>query len=80
MEQMGLVRRKRLPNDQRRVSVSLTARSRALAARMAPLIDGVYARLEALLGEEFTALFYQALDDVIAKLKSPRTRLTRATA
>ena len=32
---------------------SFTPRSRALAARMAPQIEAVYARIEELLGEEF---------------------------
>ncbi|HWJ34503.1 MAG TPA: homoprotocatechuate degradation operon regulator HpaR [Steroidobacteraceae bacterium] len=72
MEQMGLVRRKRLANDQRRVRVSLTPRSRALASRMAPRIEAVYAHIEELLGREFTEILYQALDDVIVKLKPPR--------
>src|SRR5882757_3932006 len=39
MAQMGFVRRKRLKDDQRRVHVSLTPRSRALASRMAPRIE-----------------------------------------
>jgi homoprotocatechuate degradation regulator HpaR len=69
MDQMGFVRRKRLPDDQRRVSVSLTARSRALAVRMAPQIDDIYVRIEDLLGAEFTASLYRALDEVIARLK-----------
>lgn len=72
MDQMGFIRRKRLPNDQRRVSVSLTARSRALATRMAPLIDGVYQRIEELLGEEFIVQLHQTLDHVIANLKTLR--------
>jgi homoprotocatechuate degradation regulator HpaR len=71
MERVGLVRRKRLASDQRRVSVSLTARSRALADKLAPLIDGVYAQLEERLGTAFTARFHEALDDVIAKLTAP---------
>jgi homoprotocatechuate degradation regulator HpaR len=73
MEQIGYVRRKRLANDQRRVSVSLTTRSRALAARMAPLIDNAYAHIEELLGAEFTEMFHRILDDVIVKLKPQGT-------
>ena len=70
MEEIGWVDRKRLAHDQRRVRVSLTARSRALAARMAPQIEAVYARVERLLGQEFCGHFYGALDDLIAKLKA----------
>src|SRR5580700_8067415 len=45
MEELDLIRRERLPHDHRRVSVQLTDRSRALAARMAPLIDATYERI-----------------------------------
>lgn len=78
MEQIGLVRRKRLPNDQRRVSVSLTAHSRALARRIAPRIEAVYAHIEDVLGAEFAEAFYRTLDDVIAKLPPQRARSARA--
>lgn len=71
MEEIGWVDRKRLAHDQRRVRVSLTARSRALAARMAPQIEAVYARVERLLGQEFCNHLYGALDDLIVKLETP---------
>jgi homoprotocatechuate degradation regulator HpaR len=71
MEEIGLVKRRRLAHDQRRVHVSLTPRSRALAARMAPRIEAVYARVEAQLGEEFCERLYAALDGVLAKLGPP---------
>jgi homoprotocatechuate degradation regulator HpaR len=71
MEEVGLVRRRRIAHDQRRVRVSLTPRSRALAARMAPQIEAVYAHVEALLGEEFSQRLYATLDDVLAKLGPP---------
>jgi homoprotocatechuate degradation regulator HpaR len=71
MENVGFVQRKRLADDQRRVLVSLTPRSRALASRMAPLIEAVYARIEGLLGKEFTEDFYRVLDDLIVKLRPP---------
>ena len=73
MENVGFVQRKRLADDQRRVLVSLTPRSRALASRMAPLIEAVYARIEALLGKEFTEDFYRVLDDLIVKLRPQST-------
>ncbi|MBV8911345.1 MAG: homoprotocatechuate degradation operon regulator HpaR, partial [Gammaproteobacteria bacterium] len=46
MEELGLVTRRRVPRDQRRVRVALTSRARALAARMAPLINATYRRME----------------------------------
>jgi homoprotocatechuate degradation regulator HpaR len=72
MEEVGLVRRRRIAHDQRRVRVSLTRRSRALAARMAPQIEAVYARVERLLGAEFCERLYATLDDVLAKLAPPQ--------
>lgn len=68
MEEMGLVKRRRLEHDQRRVRVALTARSRALAARIAPRIEAVYASVEQRLGTEFCARLYASLDAVIARL------------
>src|SRR6201993_4620616 len=59
-EHLGLVARRRLPHDQRRVRVSLTARARAMAARMAPPIDATYRRIKRKIGAEFTAHLQQA--------------------
>jgi homoprotocatechuate degradation regulator HpaR len=74
MEETDLVRRQRLSHDQRRLRVSLTPRSRALAARMAPQIEAVYARVEDLLGEKFCELLYATLDDVLTRLEPPLAR------
>jgi homoprotocatechuate degradation regulator HpaR len=68
MEEIGLVERERLAHDQRRVLVSLTSRSRGLAARMAPQIDAIYADIEAELGPKATQQLYSALDTLIATL------------
>jgi homoprotocatechuate degradation regulator HpaR len=68
MEEIGLVERERLAHDQRRVLVSLGSRSRALAVRMAPKIDAIYAGIEAELGPRATRELYGALDTLIAAL------------
>jgi homoprotocatechuate degradation regulator HpaR len=68
MEELGLVARRRMPRDQRRVHVSLTARARAMAARMAPQIDATYRRIEQQIGPEFSAHLQQALDQLLATL------------
>src|ERR1700733_5209902 len=68
MEELGYIRRKRLDHDQRRRRVSLTPRSRALSARMAPQIEATYRDIEALIGERFAASFYETLDELIAAL------------
>src|SRR5450432_2084127 len=59
MEELGYIKRKRLDHDQRRLRVSLTARSRALAGRMAPQIEATYRQIEAAIGTEFSTRFYQ---------------------
>jgi homoprotocatechuate degradation regulator HpaR len=70
MEELGLVTRRRLQHDQRRVHVSLTPRSRALAARMAPEINATYRRIEQLIGREFGERFEQMLDRLLATLET----------
>jgi homoprotocatechuate degradation regulator HpaR len=70
MEELGLVVRRRLPHDQRRVRVALTARARAMAARMAPQIDATYRRIEQTMGAEFHEHVEQMLDQLLATLKA----------
>jgi homoprotocatechuate degradation regulator HpaR len=68
MEQAGYITRRRVEHDQRRVLVSLTAKSRRLAAELAPEIDATYRRIEKLLGVEFSAQLYETLDFVLEQL------------
>ncbi|MEP6883284.1 MAG: homoprotocatechuate degradation operon regulator HpaR [Gammaproteobacteria bacterium] len=70
MEEIGLIKRKRLDHDQRRLHVSLTPRSRALSARMAPQIEATYRDIEALIGAQFSTRFYEALDELIGALQA----------
>ncbi len=68
MDDLGLVLRERLDHDQRRVRVSVTAKSRRLAASMAPQIAATYRQLEARLGPAFVERLYETLDEVIETL------------
>ena len=68
MDDLGLVQRARLPQDQRRVMVTLTDHSTALAAAMAPEIEAAYAAIEAHIGGAFITRFYGALDELIGLL------------
>lgn len=68
MDELGLVRRERLAEDQRRVMVSLTGRSRSLASAMQPQIESIYGRIEAHIGQDFIERFYATLDELIAML------------
>jgi homoprotocatechuate degradation regulator HpaR len=65
MDDLGLVKRERLEADQRRVRVDLTAKSRALAARLAPRIEAEYRDIEAHIGSDFITRFYATLDELI---------------
>ena len=68
MQQLGLVTRRRVDHDQRRLRISLTPRARAMAARMAPEIDATYQRIERQIGPEFSQALQQALDRLLATL------------
>ena len=68
MEELGLVRRERMASDQRRVSVSITPKSRAIARRIAPLAEAEYAQIERLLGEPLLAQVYATLDELLQRL------------
>ena len=68
MDDLGLVKRMRLDHDQRRVRVSLTAKSRALARQLAPQIEAIYAQIEQRIGPRFTQDFYRTLDELISLL------------
>jgi homoprotocatechuate degradation regulator HpaR len=69
MEELGYIKRRRLDHDQRRLLVSLTPRSRALSASMAPQIESTYREIESLIGVQFAAAFYASLDALIAALE-----------
>jgi homoprotocatechuate degradation regulator HpaR len=69
MDELGLVRRERTAQDQRRVLVSLTRKSRDLAAAMAPEVEAVYARIEDHIGTDFVQRFYATLDELIGLLE-----------
>jgi DNA-binding MarR family transcriptional regulator len=64
--------------DQRRVLVSLTRKSRELAARMAPQIDATYRRLEKCVGAEFSARLHDTLDYLLENLPPHESEDTNA--
>lgn len=68
MDDLGLVARERMGHDQRRVAVSLTPASRALAARMAPRIEAAYRAIEERIGKDLVERLYATLDETIARL------------
>ena len=68
MDELGLVSRERMAHDQRRLTVSLTDRSRALADSMAPQIEAIYDAIEAHIGADVISRFYGALDELVDML------------
>ncbi len=70
MEELGLVQRARMASDQRRVQVSVTPKSRAIARRVAPLAAAQYAQIERAVGADRLAQVYATLDDLVARLNA----------
>lgn len=68
MEEAGLVDRERMADDQRRVRVSVTARSRQLGRRMMPAIEARYASIEQQVGVETLQRAYDVLDALLGPL------------
>lgn len=66
MEDMGLISRNRMPDDQRRVMVRLAEKGDQLVTEIAPLIDARYHELEHTFGKEMFDNLFQALEDFIA--------------
>jgi homoprotocatechuate degradation regulator HpaR len=72
MDELGLVRRSAVDGDRRRVRISPTPKSRALAARIAPQVEAAYREIEAAVGSRFSAELYRTLDQLVAALAEPR--------
>ena len=68
MEDLGLVQRERMAHDQRRVQVSVTPKSRAIARRIAPLAEAEYLLIEKALGAPLLAQLYASLDQLLLRL------------
>lgn len=72
MDKLGQVLRERWPDDARRLRVSLTDRGRALAERIAPLVEATYVDIEARIGVDVMERFYTTLDEMIDLLAQAR--------
>ena len=70
MEELGLVRRERMPSDQRRVAVQLTPGARRLARRVARQAEARYQALEAAMGVAVMHQVVDALDALVAHLQA----------
>jgi homoprotocatechuate degradation regulator HpaR len=66
MDDMGVVLRNRMPEDQRRVQVRLSPKGEAIVEQLAPLVQTQYRLLEDALGAELIKEVYQTVDKLIA--------------
>jgi homoprotocatechuate degradation regulator HpaR len=80
LEADGLVSRKANTQDQRRVSVSLTAKGRKLFETVAPQSEAIYAQLAQEIGAQRLEQIYGLLDEVIGILEKPRPPVKSAAA
>lgn len=65
MDDLGVVIRSRMPEDQRRVLVRLSPKGEAIVAQMAPLVQAQYRLLEDALGQELIQEVYQVVDKLL---------------
>lgn len=73
METKDWVKKTRLAHDQRRVRVSLTARSRKLVSSIATDLQAAYVELERCIGARLLAETYNAVDGLLAGLEAKST-------
>ncbi|WP_413206668.1 homoprotocatechuate degradation operon regulator HpaR [Rhodospirillum sp. A1_3_36] len=71
MEEMGLIDRRKVPTDQRRVMVSVSDKSQALVKEMAPLVETQYRYLEDAMGREFIESLFAHLNQILALRDQP---------
>ena len=71
MEEAGLIKRERMPHDQRRVKVTITANTKKLGRRIAPMIEREYLELEKRVGIRQLQQVYDALDTLQKNLGDP---------
>lgn len=80
LEAAGLISRRANKQDQRRVSVSLTAKGRHLFEAVAPQSEAIYAQLAQDIGPARLEQVYALLDEVIGRLEKPRPAAKSAAA
>jgi homoprotocatechuate degradation regulator HpaR len=71
MEDAGLIKRERMSHDQRRVKVTITANTKKLGKRIAPMIEREYQELEKRVGVKQLQQVYDALDTLHKNLGDP---------
>jgi len=70
MEETGLVKRERIAEDQRRLLVTATPKSRSLASKIAPKIDAAYMQLESEIDSDLLDRLFESLTALVEKLET----------
>ncbi|OPX56413.1 homoprotocatechuate degradation operon regulator, HpaR [Oceanospirillum multiglobuliferum] len=65
LEAQDYLRRRKSPEDQRRILISLTDKSKELFKELSPRLEGRYAELSNQLGQERLELLHELLSDII---------------
>lgn len=76
MEEMDLITRERMVEDQRRVLVRMTPKSWQLVSELSPLIVEQYRIIEQAFGPELIKQLYDVMDKVIAAERAPIARVS----
>lgn len=74
LEADGLISRRANKQDQRRVSISLTAKGHRLFETVAPQSEAIYARLSQEVGPDRLEQIYRLLDEMTGILVKPKER------
>ena len=75
LEDVGLISRERMEEDQRRVIVRLTPKAEKLVSELGPLIVEQYKIIENAFGLELISELYTVMDKLIAAKKAPIPRV-----
>ncbi|HKS92118.1 MAG TPA: hypothetical protein VJQ83_09340, partial [Tepidiformaceae bacterium] len=70
MRQLGVISKRPVAHDQRRVLISLTAKGRTLAESLVPEIEAAYRRIEREMGESFINGLRETLSKLLTTLKA----------
>ncbi|PHM19826.1 MAG: homoprotocatechuate degradation operon regulator HpaR [Curvibacter sp. PD_MW3] len=70
MEETGLVKRERIAEDQRRLLVTATPKSRMMASKIAPKVEEAYEQLESEVDATLLDHLYESLTELIEKIES----------
>jgi homoprotocatechuate degradation regulator HpaR len=75
MEDMDLVTKTKVPEDQRRVIIRLTSKSEKLVDEIRPLVEAQYRHIEQAFGPDLMFQLYSVLDKIVDRSREPIMRV-----